>query len=33
VSWNPAEAARILKVSHQTVVDKVAEFGLAPAVR
>jgi DNA-binding NtrC family response regulator len=33
VSWNQAEAARILKVSHQTVVDKVAEFGLAPAIR
>ena len=33
VSWNQAEAARILKVSHQAVVDKVAEFGLAPAIR
>jgi two-component system, NtrC family, response regulator AtoC len=33
VCWDQAEAARILKVSHQTVVDKVAEFGLAPSVR
>ena len=33
VCWNQAEAARILKVSHQTVVDKVAEFGLASAIR
>ncbi len=33
VYWNQAEAARILKVSHQTVADKVAEFGLAPAIR
>jgi transcriptional regulator with PAS, ATPase and Fis domain len=32
VCWNQAEAARVLKVSHQTVVEKVAEFGLAPAI-
>ena len=31
--WNQAEAARILEVSYETVVDKAAEFGLAPAVR
>jgi two-component system, NtrC family, response regulator AtoC len=33
VCWDQAEAARILKLSHQSVVDKVAEFGLAPAIR
>jgi len=32
VCWNQAEAARVLKVSHHTVVEKVAEFGLAPAL-
>jgi two-component system, NtrC family, response regulator AtoC len=30
VRWNRAEASRILKVSYKTLLNRVAEFGLAP---
>jgi two-component system response regulator AtoC len=33
VSWNRAEAARILKVSYKTLLTKIAECGLMPPLR
>jgi transcriptional regulator with PAS, ATPase and Fis domain len=33
VSWNRAEAARILKVSYKTLLTKIAECGLTPPLR
>jgi transcriptional regulator with PAS, ATPase and Fis domain len=33
VSWNRAEAARILKVSYKTLLTKITECGLTPPVR
>jgi hypothetical protein len=33
VGWNRAEAARILKVSYKTILNKTAEFGLRPSSR
>ena len=33
VGWNRAEAARILKVSYKTLLNKIAECGLTPARR
>jgi len=33
VYWNRAEAARILKVSYKTLLNKIAEYGLMPPVR
>ena len=33
VSWNRAEAARILKVSYKTLLNKIAECGLTPPSR
>jgi len=33
VSWNRAEAARILKVSYKTLLTKIAECGLTPLLR
>ena len=33
VHWNRAEAARILKVSYKTLLNKVAECGLTPSER
>jgi DNA-binding NtrC family response regulator len=31
VRWNRAEAARILKVSYKTLLNKTTECGLAPS--
>jgi DNA-binding NtrC family response regulator len=33
VRWNRAEAARILKVSYKTLLNKIAECGLTPPSR
>jgi len=33
VSWNRAEAARILKVSYKTLLTKISECGLTPPPR
>jgi two-component system, NtrC family, response regulator AtoC len=33
VGWNRVEAARILKVSYKTILNKIAEFGLRPSSR
>jgi DNA-binding NtrC family response regulator len=33
VSWNRAEAARILKVSYKTLLTKISECGLTPPLR
>src|SRR5262249_43385963 len=33
VGWNRAEAARILKVSYKTLLNKISRFGLAPSGR
>jgi len=33
VRWNRAEAARILKVSYKTLLNKIAECGLTPLSR
>jgi len=33
VSWNRAEAARILKVSYKTLLNKIAGCGLTPPSR
>jgi DNA-binding NtrC family response regulator len=33
VGWNRAEAARILKVSYKTLLNKISQFGLAPSGR
>jgi DNA-binding NtrC family response regulator len=33
VHWNRAEAARILKVSYKTLLNKIAEHRLAPPGR
>ena len=32
-SWNRAEAARLLKVSYKTLLNRIAEFGLTPLLR
>jgi DNA-binding NtrC family response regulator len=33
VSWNRAEAARILRVSYKTLLKKISECGLTPPFR
>ena len=33
VQWNRAEAARVLKVSYKTLLNKIAECGLKPPSR
>ena len=33
VSWNRAEAARILKVSYKTLLTKISDCGLTPPLR
>ena len=33
VSWNRAEAARILKVSYKTMLSKISEYSLTPPPR
>jgi len=33
VHWNRAEASRILKVSYKTLLNKIADCGLAPSLR
>ena len=33
VQWNRAEAARVLKVSYKTLLNKIAEWGLRPPPR
>ena len=33
VHWNRAEASRILKVSYKTLLNKIADYGLAPPLR
>ena len=30
-SWNRAEAARLLKVSYKTMLNKVAQYSLTPS--
>jgi len=33
VSWNRTEAARMLKVSYQTLLKKISEYRLTPPLR